>query len=71
MNSLQPHYQTLLEKTLSENFVPHLPPLLDAHRPAEEQQRKNLSRAFSAFALHRICEISQFDAAKAVAEGHV
>ncbi|RJQ49380.1 MAG: abortive phage resistance protein [Desulfobacteraceae bacterium] len=66
MNSLRPHYQTLLERTLSDNFIPHLPPLIDQTRPAEEQQRKNLSRAFSAFALHRLCHISQIDAAKAV-----
>ena len=68
MNSLQPHYQTLLVKTLIENVVPHLPPLLDATRPADEQQRKNLSRAFGAFALHRLCDISQVDAAKAVVD---
>ena len=68
MISLQPHYQTLLGITLIENFVPHLPPLLDATRPADEQQRKNLSRAFSAFALHRLCDISQVDAAKAVVD---
>ena len=68
MTALQPQYQTLLERTLIENFVPHLPPLLDKTRPSDEQYRKNLSRAFSAFALHRICEISQVDAAKAVVD---
>lgn len=68
MTALQAQYQTLLEHALTENFVPHLPPLLDTTRPPDEQYRKNLSRAFSAFALHRICEISQVDAAKAVVD---
>ncbi len=66
MNGLQPHNLTLLEHALADGFVAHLPPLLDQTRPAEEQRRKNLSRAFSAFALHRICEIPPIDAAKAV-----
>jgi hypothetical protein len=68
MSALQPHYQTLLENTLIENFVPHLPPLLDTKRTPDEQHRKSLSRAFSAFALHRLCDISQVDAAKAVVD---
>lgn len=68
MSALPSHYQTLLEKALDENFVPHLPSLLNNTRPIEEQQRKNLSRAFSAFALHRLCDIPQVDAAKAVVD---
>ena len=53
---------------LGNDFVPHLPPLLNITPPADQQHRKNLSRAFSAFALHRICEISSVDAAKAVVD---
>ena len=68
MSALQPQYQTLLENALIENFIPHLPPLLDNTRPPEEKHRKNLSRAFSAFALHRICDIPRVDAAKAVVD---
>jgi len=68
MSPLQPHYLTLLEKALSDGFVPHLLPLLDTRRPDEEQRRKNLARAFSAFALHRICDISPIDAAKSVVD---
>src|SRR5574340_426690 len=68
MSGLQPHHMTLLEQALTGSFVPHLPPLLDQTRPAEEQRRKNLSRAFSAFALHRICEIPPADAAEAVVD---
>jgi len=67
MSVLPQHSLVLLEKLLADSFVPHLPPLLQA-RPLEEQNRKNLSRAFGAFALHRICEISPADAAKAVVD---
>jgi hypothetical protein len=68
MSPLQPHYLTLLEKSLCDGFVPHLPPILDTKRPIEDQRRKDLSRAFSAFVLHRICDISQVDAAKSVVD---
>lgn len=68
MNALQPHYFTLLEKSLKDNFVPNLPPLFDMTRPVDEQNRKNLSRSFSAFALHRICDIDPSIAAKAVVD---
>lgn len=64
--ALRPDHYALLERTLADDFVPHLPPLLDKTRPVEEQSRKNLSRAFSAFALHRICDISPMSAAKSV-----
>lgn len=66
--ALQPHYFTLLEKTLKNDFVPHLPPLLDKTRTPDEQSRKNLSRAFSAFVLCRICELLPDVAAKAVVD---
>lgn len=68
MSTLQPQYLTILEKTLKDNFVQHLPPLLDSTRPVDEKNRKNLSRAFSAFALHHICNISPVDAAKSVVD---
>jgi hypothetical protein len=61
-------YHTLLERTLNDNFLPHLPPLLDASKPMDEQYRKNLSRAFGAFALHRICDINPTSAAKSVVD---
>jgi hypothetical protein len=64
--SLTPEYLALLEKSLQADFVPHLPPLLDLTKSHEEQARKNLSRAFAAFALSHICDISTMEAAKAV-----
>jgi hypothetical protein len=68
MSPLQQHHLILLERALTDHLVPHLPPLLDTTRPPEEQRRKNLSRAFSAFALHRICDIPPTEAAKAVVD---
>lgn len=61
-------YFALLEKALQSDYVPHLPPLLDTTKPLEEQAKKNLSRAFSAFALSNLCNISPADAAKAVVD---
>jgi AIPR protein len=65
---LEGQYFVLLETALDSEFVPFLPPLLDTNRPAEEQRRKNRSRAFSAFALHNICGVSKVDAAKSVVD---
>ena len=58
----------LLERTLTADFVPHLPALLDRTRPQPEQDKKNLSRAFSAFAICKICSISNVDASKSVVD---
>lgn len=66
MPALEPQYLTMLEKTLAETVVPHLPPLLDKKKPVDEQKRKNLSRAFSAFALRHVCGITEQVAAQAV-----
>ena len=65
-------YFALLEKALQNEYVPHLPPLLDQTKPADQQVKKNLSRAFSAFALHAIlqdlCDPTPADCAKAVVD---
>lgn len=66
--ALPQDYYTLLERTLNDNFLPHLPALLDATKPPVEQYRKNLSRAFGAFALHRICDIKPTRAAQSVVD---
>jgi hypothetical protein len=47
-----------LKSRLEKDFVPLLPKLLDTKKPIDEQNRKNLSRAFSAFALHNVCGVS-------------
>lgn len=66
--ALTDQYLALLKTTLLKDFVPHLPGLLDLTRPADEQERKNISRAFAAFALSKICGISPLDAAAAVVD---
>lgn len=56
----------MLEHVLDSEFLAALPPLLDKTKSADQQQKKNRSRAFSAFALHHICGVAKADAAKAV-----
>lgn len=68
MAPLSADYMALLETALRNDFVPHLPPLQDLTKPTDQQTKKNLSRAFSAFALHKLCEISPADAAAAVVD---
>lgn len=68
MPALDPLYMTILKKILAERFVPFLPPLLDATKPAANQQAKQFSRAFSAFALHKLLEITPDEAAAAVVD---
>jgi len=58
----------MLEKVLAADFVAHLPLLLDASKPADQQARKNLSRAFAAFAISKLCEIPPKSAAAAVVD---
>lgn len=68
MPALNADQLTLLKAALAATFVPHLPPLLKQTEPAAKQNEKNLSRAFGAFGLHKICEISPMDASKAVVD---
>lgn len=68
--ALEPQYMAILKKVLAERFVPlpTLPPLLDTTKPAAEQQAKQLSRAFSAFALHKLLDITPQAAAASVVD---
>lgn len=59
---------TLLKTVLKSDFVPHLPALIKPSSLAEEVERKNVSRAFAAFALSRVCEIDAKSAAEAVTD---
>ena len=58
----------MLKSHLETEFVPLIPPLLDTTPPPEQQDRKNLSRAFSAFSVHHITQISKPDAGQAVVD---
>lgn len=68
MAALEPQHMTVLKKILAERFVPSLPPLLDTAKPAAEQQAKQLSRAFSAFVLHKLLDITPQEAAASVVD---
>ncbi|MFN7141095.1 MAG: hypothetical protein ACK4UN_17335, partial [Limisphaerales bacterium] len=65
--ALEPQHMAVLKKVLAERFVPFLPPLLGAANP-EDQAAKQLSRAFSAFALHKRLNITPKDAAASVVD---
>jgi hypothetical protein len=60
----------LLETVLESQYLPHLPPLLDTRKSAGDQRTKNLSRAFSAFALRALCDITAQKAAQAVVDDY-
>src|SRR2546430_2247920 len=68
MAALAQDQLVILESALDKDFVPQLPPLLDKTRPADEQTRKNRSRAFSAYTLHNLCRIPKLDASRAVVD---
>lgn len=60
----------LLEAVLESDYIPHLPLLVDTSKSPAEQRTKNLSRAFSAFALRSLCEMSSQKAAEAVVDDY-
>ena len=67
MAALEPQYMTILKKVLADRFVPFLPALLGNANPAD-QAAKQLSRAFSAFALHKLLDITPQAAAASVVD---
>ena len=66
MAALEAHYLAMLEKVLSEQFVPNLPALLNPSSVPDEVRKKNLSRALGAFSLHKLIDITPADAARSV-----
>lgn len=58
----------ILKTILVKEFIPNLPPPLRPNDTYENDPIKHLSRALSAFALHKICDISAKDAAQAVVD---
>lgn len=68
MAALEPQFMAILKKVLNDRFVPHLPRLIDEKRPPEEQAGKHASRAFSAFALHKLLGMLPREAAAAVVD---
>lgn len=70
MAALKPEYMEMLKRVLEERFVKSrfLPELQDKTKKPEDLRQKNLSRAFSAFALQKLCDLSIQEAAKAVVD---
>lgn len=60
----------ILKQKLADDFVPHLPPLLDLTKPADHMAAKNISRAFSGFAIQKIAVLDTETAAKAVVDDY-
>lgn len=65
MPAREPDYLAILKQVLAAHFVPFLPPLLGNANPTD-QAEKQLSRAFSAFALHKLLDITPQAAAASV-----
>lgn len=70
MAALKPEYMEILKRILEERFVKSrfLPELQDSTKRPEDLRQKNLSRAFSAFALQKLCDLSIKEAARAVVD---
>lgn len=68
MTALSAEYLTLLNKALEKDFVAHLLTLIDTTKPADQQRKKNLSRAFAAFAIANLCGVSPKEAAESVVD---
>lgn len=66
--ALPEQYLHILKTKLQAEFVPYLPELLGKDRPKADQDKKQLSRAFSGFALHKLLGIGIASAAKAVVD---
>jgi hypothetical protein len=67
MAALEPQYMVILKKVLDTHFVPFLPPLLGTAN-ATNLAAKQHSRAFSAFVLHKLLNITPPTAAASVVD---
>lgn len=68
MTELPENLLHILKNKLQKEFIPLLPELLNKERPKADQDKKQLSRAFSGFVLHKMLEISVAEAAQAVVD---
>lgn len=68
MAALPTNFLNILKNKLEKDFVPHLPELLNKDRPKEDQDKKQLSRAFSGFVLHKMLNVGIADAAQSVVD---
>lgn len=68
MPALPANFLNILKSKLETDFVPLLPELLNKERPKADQDKKQLSRAFSGFVLHKMLNIGIADAAQSVVD---
>lgn len=68
MPALATNFLNILKDKLEKDFVPHLPELLNKERPKPDQDKKQLSRAFSGFVLHKMLNLGIADAAQSVVD---
>ncbi len=68
MQALQPNFLSIFRKKLQSEFVPHLPELIEKNRPKQDQDKKQLSRAFSAFVIHKLLNVGVIASAKSVVD---
>lgn len=68
MAALPTNFLSILKKKFEKDFVPHLPELLIKERPQADQDKKQLSRAFSGFVLHKMLNLGISVAAKSVVD---
>ena len=68
MAALPTNFMNILKDKLEKDFVPHLPELLNKERPKADQDKKQLSRAFSGFVLHKMLNLGIADAAQSVVD---
>lgn len=67
MPAITPAMMTALKSVLQGRFVPLLPPLQGNQNP-QENQKKQVSRAFNAFVLQKMFDLSANEAANAVVD---
>jgi len=68
MPALATNFLNILKDKLEKDFIPHLPELLNKERPKADQDKKQLSRAFSGFVLHKMLNLGIADAAQSVVD---
>ena len=68
MPALATNFLNILKDKLEKEFIPHLPELLNKERPKADQDKKQLSRAFSGFVLHKMLNVGIADAAQSVVD---
>ena len=68
MPALATNFLNILKDKLEKDFIPHLPELLNKERPKADQDKKQLSRAFSGFVLHKMLNVGIADAAQSVVD---